>query len=85
MNYIYTTYRELEGDEYNNMRMLLALAEPIETSDNQSVWCETYLMGGKIYRVFGHSGLENPIIEVEIAKYSIDDFGNLHHESERHY
>lgn len=54
--------RELSGDEYNRVRVMLQLLEPVNVSNNQHTWTEEYLLAGKKYNViYGIS--DNPIIE----------------------
>jgi mRNA-degrading endonuclease YafQ of YafQ-DinJ toxin-antitoxin module len=43
--------RTLEGNEKNNVILLLALMQPYETSNNQHSWTEYYMIGNTEYHV----------------------------------
>ena len=43
--------RTLEGKEKNDIILLLALANPYETSNNQHSYTEYYMLGGTEYHV----------------------------------
>lgn len=54
--------RELAGDEYEHMRLILNLLEPISSSNNQRTLTDVYEQNNITYHVtygYGH----NPIIE----------------------
>lgn len=54
--------RELEGDEYKNIWLMLQLIDPISTSNNQHTWTDEYVLAEKRYRmIYGLS--DNPTIE----------------------
>ena len=53
--------RQLEGDEYNHMMVLLSLKDPICSSNNQRFWTDEYIHGGRRYEIT--YGIEdNPIL-----------------------
>jgi hypothetical protein len=54
--------RQLEGDEYKHVWLILKMTEPTRTSNNQHSWCEEYYVGGKYYDVHYFPN-EEPIIE----------------------
>lgn len=55
--------RQLHGDEYNHIWLLIKMSTPVSESNNQRFWYEEYLIGGKKYDVT--YGLEDlPIVEV---------------------
>ena len=57
--------RVLEGDEREHILTLLALLEPIDVSNNQRTFTETYLHAGKEYEVtYGFSDVgPTPYVE----------------------
>jgi len=55
-------YRELEGDEYNHVRLILALLEPFEQTNNQQSWTDYYKVGDIEYRVTTWPGGHPPTI-----------------------
>lgn len=58
--------RELNGDEYQHVWLILKMTEPTRTSNNQHSWCEEYYVGDKYYDVHYFPN-EEPVIE-EIYK-----------------
>jgi hypothetical protein len=43
--------RQLEGDEYKHMMMVLSLKDPICSSNNQRFWTDEYEHNGRFYEV----------------------------------
>ncbi len=57
--------RELTGDEYNSMMLILSLKEPVHSSDNQRFWTDTYEHNDRTYEVT-YGVVDYPLIsEVE--------------------
>lgn len=54
--------RRLEGQEHNNVWLMLQMTEPIKETNNQHSWCAEYNIGGKIYDVHYFPN-EEPFIE----------------------
>ena len=54
--------RRLEGQEHNNVWLVLQMTEPIKETNNQHSWCAEYNIGGKIYDVHYFPN-EEPFIE----------------------
>jgi hypothetical protein len=54
--------RRLEGQEHNNVWLMLQMTEPIKETNNQHSWCAEYNIGGKIYDVHYFPN-EEPYIE----------------------
>jgi hypothetical protein len=54
--------RQLEGKEYEHISLILKMAEPTGTSNNQHSWCEEYYVSDKYYDVHYFPN-EDPIIE----------------------
>lgn len=52
------TRRELKGDEYNAMRVILRLMDPIQLSSSLHCWSERYSYNGKLYEITGE--ISNP-------------------------
>ena len=55
--------RTLEGQEHNDIALLLRLAEPFNSSNNQQTWTDEYRLGGKLYHVTYIPGLDEPTID----------------------
>lgn len=54
-------HRLLEGTEREHMLTLLALLEPVEVSNNQRTFTETYHHAGKVYELtWGFNDEDNP-------------------------
>ena len=54
--------RQLEGEEYKNMMLILSLKEPVRSSNNQRFWTDEYEHNGRKYDVT--YGIEDePILE----------------------
>lgn len=54
--------RQLEGEEYKNMMLILSLKEPIRSSNNQHCWTDEYEHNGRKYEIT--TGIEGePILE----------------------
>jgi hypothetical protein len=51
-------HRDLEGDEYNNVKLILALLEPYKQTNNQHCWTDYYKVGDVEYHVTSWSGNE---------------------------
>jgi hypothetical protein len=54
--------RRLEGQEHNNVWLMLQMTESIKETNNQHSWCAEYNIGGKIYDVHYFPN-EEPYIE----------------------
>ena len=58
--------RTLEGQEYEDVSLLLRLAEPFNSSNNQHTMTDEYRISGKLYHVTYFPGPHKPEInEVE--------------------
>ena len=44
-------HRDLEGDEYSNVAVLLKLMEPYKSTNNQHAWTDYYKIGDVEYHV----------------------------------
>lgn len=58
--------RVLEGDEREHILTLLALLDPVDVSNNQRTFTETYHHAGKEYELtwgFGDDGKPDPWVE----------------------
>lgn len=55
--------RELEGEEYDHVWLMLQFLEPVDSSNNQHVITEVYHQGEKIFHVHYSTLNEPPIIE----------------------
>ncbi len=55
--------RELVGEEYDHIWLILNLLDPIEVNNNQRSLTEVYEHAGKIYHVHYFTMNEVPIIE----------------------
>jgi hypothetical protein len=57
--------RQLEGDEYQHMMMVLSLKEPVSSSNNQRFWTDDYEHNGRKYEIT--YGVENNPLLYEIG------------------
>ncbi len=57
------TRRELEGEEYDHMRLILSMMVPQSSFNSQRTCTDVYVQNGKIYHV--HEGIygNRPMIE----------------------
>ena len=55
-------HRDLEGDEYNHIQLILALLKPYKQTNNQHAWTDYYKIGEVEYHVTTWSGDEPPTI-----------------------
>lgn len=56
-------HRTLAGQEYNDVALLLRLAEPFNSSNNQHTMTDEYRLAGKLYHVTYFPGPNEPIID----------------------
>ena len=56
-------HRTLEGQEYQDVALLLRLAEPFNSTNNQQTWTDEYRLGGKLYHVTYFPGPHEPEID----------------------
>lgn len=61
-------HRKVEGIEYDQLVMLFKMMEPVESSNNQHSWTDTYHVGDRVYNVHYWPGAEQAEIE-EYIKY----------------
>lgn len=59
--------KTLEGKEREQVLLLLAMAEPYSTSDNQTSWTSCYMIGNKDYHVTSMSDFED-IVELMLPE-----------------
>jgi hypothetical protein len=53
--------RQLEGEEYKHMTMVLGLKNPICSSNNQRFWTDEYEHDGRIYEIT-YGVEDNPLL-----------------------
>ena len=63
--------RKLEGQEHDQVWLMLQLIEPVRETNNQHSWCAEYNIGGIMYDVHYFPN-KDPFIE----QYQIDNDGN---------
>jgi hypothetical protein len=56
-------YRTLEGQEYEEARLMLAFLQPCEQSNNQHSWTDCYKVGDIEYRVTTWPSEHKPTID----------------------
>ena len=59
--------KTLEGKEREQVLLLLAMAEPYSTSDNQTSWTSCYMIGNKDYHVTSMPDFED-IVELMLPE-----------------
>ena len=55
-------HRDLEGEEYKHVQLMLALLEPYEQTNNQHTWTDCYKIGDIEYHVTSWPGNSPPTI-----------------------
>lgn len=55
-------HRDLEGEEYNHIKLVLALLEPYKQTNNQHCWTDYYKIGDVEYHVTTFGVNEPPTI-----------------------
>lgn len=60
------THRKIEGAEYDQLVMLFKMMDPVESSNNQHSWTDTYHIGHRVYNVHYWPGDEQAEIEEHI-------------------
>ena len=60
------THRTVEGQEREHLITLFKMMEPVESSNNQHSWTDTYHVGGRVYNVHFWPGAEHATIEEHI-------------------
>ena len=55
-------HRDLEGEEYNHVMLILALMAPYKQTNNQHCWTDYYRMSGNEYHVTHWPGELPPTI-----------------------
>ena len=53
--------RQLEGEEYKHMTMVLGFKDPISSSNNQRFWTDEYEHDGRIYEIT-YGVEDNPLL-----------------------
>lgn len=66
--------RELTGDEYEEVRLILKLLDPVEFGNSLHCWSETYRYNGKIYELTGE--LAHPMLLPTIVELDPEDFSD---------
>ena len=61
-------HRKIEGTEREHLVTLFNMMEPVEQSNNQHSWTDTYHIGEKVYHCHFFPGADEPLIE-EYIKY----------------
>lgn len=64
----YDKHRKVEGQEYDNLMLVFKIMEPVEQSNNQHTWTDTYHIGERVYNVIYFPEDDKPLIE-EFIKY----------------
>ena len=64
----FDVHRIIEGKEREQLIMLFNMMEPVEQSNNQHSWTDTYHIGEKVYHCHFFPGAEEAEIE-EYIKY----------------
>ena len=59
-------HRSVEGVEYDQLVTLFKMMEPVESSNNQHSWTDTYHVGSRVYNVHYWPGAEHATIEEHI-------------------
>jgi hypothetical protein len=55
--------RQLEDQERDHVLLLVAMSEPVRSSNNQRFWTDEYVIGGRRYDVT-YGVEDDPIVEV---------------------
>lgn len=55
-------HRDLVGQEYNEVKLMLALLEPYKKTNNQHSWTDYYKIGDIEYHVTLFPGVDSPTI-----------------------
>lgn len=64
----FDVHRKIEGKEREHLITLFNMMEPVEQSNNQHSWTDTYHIGDKVYHCHFFPGAEEAEIE-EYIKY----------------
>lgn len=64
----YDKHRRVEGEEYVQLVILFKMMEPVDQSNNQHTWTDTYHVGERVYNVTYFPDEDEPLIE-EFIKY----------------
>ena len=64
-------YRELEEDEKEHMLLVLHLIEPLNSSNNQRSWTDSYVHADKLYEVTTFEDGSTVVHEYLEKKYDI--------------
>lgn len=64
----YDTRRKIEGQEREHLVTLFKMMEPVEQSNNQHSWTDTYHVGERVYHVHYFTEDDDALIE-EYIKY----------------
>ena len=66
--------RELTGQEYEEIRLILKFLDPFEINNSFHCWSETYRYNGKIYQLTGE--LAHPMLPPFIEELDTEDFSD---------
>ena len=66
--------RELQGQEYEEIRLILALLDPVDTGNSLHCWDATYHYNDKVYQIVGEfSSPDAPPIIDELLEWENTD------------
>jgi len=61
-------HKTLEGNDKENVLMMLRLTEPYKETNNQQSWTSYYNVGGREYHVTFFPGADEPIVDEMLSE-----------------